>query len=329
MKLQRVFSLGLAMVLLSGCGAKPEVVDATTAESATSTAITKTTTTRATAPPAIAPGVELHQRVLDMDDKANSAVKRWLEEIAFREYPREHPMGNGKTVVEKEAGLFLRDDATKKETLLLETETDDPIKEQNAHPCVAQLLDDRYFIYYWQDWDQEYWEFHAGAGVYDTVRMKAIPIKEPDGEDFSMYHFHRPARGNTLYLVDGDCPASEFAVYSINLGRLDQAEYLPIGDDLLKDVPEARFRDCSDTFFRGAFSPDGRYFAVLTFTDFLAVFDLHKQAFVFQMEKPDAVGYNYRVAFDNSNTLYVYDTSSGPLTEKEEINREVLEIKLP
>ena len=326
MKLQRVFVLGLAtaLILLSGCGAKQrfDIVDPTTTEATTittaeiTTTEAPTTTTEApTAPPTTAPGFELHQRVLDLDDKANAELKSRLEEFGAENRKSEYPMGNGKTVVGNYDGLFLRDDKTGKETLLLEAKWDDPSEEHNESPYVERQLDDRYFIYIIQGW-----EWHAGAGIYDTKRMKAIPIKVPAGAESPEYGYHRPTSGNVLYVHD---PFTT-SVYRIDLSKLHKAEYLPLGENLLKDVPEARTEDLLDVYNSAEFSPDGQYCAVVlryTLTNgVVAVFDLHKKVFLFQMELPDAVKHCQRFAFDDSNTLYLYDTY-GTL--------KVLEIKLP
>jgi len=339
MKLQRIISLGLAamlILLISGCGTQ-KTPDATTTEAAASTTaateITTTeapTTTRATAPPTTAPGVELRQQVLDLDDKVNAAIKSWLEEIAFTERPSEYPMRNNKTVVGNSDGLFLRNDKTGKETLLLEAKWDDPYEEHNESPYVAHQLDDRYFVYIIQGW-----EWHAGAGIYDTKRMKAIPIRKPNGRGFPMYSFYRPAHSDALYLIGSDYEIAAFAVYRIDLSKLNKAETLSIGENLLKDVPEAQSEELQSDSFSAAFSPDGRYCAVprhdynsSTFPNgILAVFDLYEKAFVFQMERPGQMSDYYHGVFDDSNTLYVYGKTYDDAARQWEFAREVLEIK--
>ena len=334
MKWSCIISSVLAVVLIllaGGCGTAQrfDMVAPITTE-ATTVTTTETTTTEApttaeaaTALPTIAPGVALRQRVLDMDDKANAELKRRLEENSTKKRLTECPMGNGKTVVDDHAGLFLRDDKTGKETLLLEAKWDDPYEEHNESPYVAHKLDDRYFLYIIQGW-----EWHAGAGIYDTKRMKAIPIEKPPEKIISMYSFYRPTHSDMLYLTTSDYEVSAFAVYGIDLSKLDKAMALPIGENLLKDVSEAQSEELQSDCHYAAFSSDGRYCAVLNSyaltNGVAAVFDLHKKAFIFQIEKPVSMKEYFRAAFDDNNALYVYG-----VTNQSVLAREVLEIKFP
>ena len=348
MKLQRVFVLGLAaaLILLSGCGAAQKDADTTataspTAATTTATveiiteATTEESTTEKPTEPLRSAGAEPSLRTLDLDDKANAAVKSRLEELEAEKRPSEYSMGNGKTVVEKETGIFLHDDKTKKETVLLESKRDGPNEEWIETPYILQKLDDRYFVYALQGW-----EWQAGAGIYDIVRMKAIPIEAPQGKSYMDSYHYQTICGDTLFLHGPVYNTSELGpleVYTVDLSKLDKAETLTPGEDLLKDVPEAKFEELNDECFGSAFSPDGRYCAVQAEqynrdphgNGIIAVFDLHQKSFVFQMEKQASMKDYQHMAFDDNNTLYVYGKTYDDAAQQWEFAREVLEIKLP
>ena len=318
--------LVLAMVLLvlaGGCGKAKNSTGTTTAAA--------TTTEAATTADA---GAEPTLRTLDLDDPANAAIKSWLSELAAAEQPSEYPLSNGKTILTKETGIFLRDDATQRETALMEAKISET-EETNEYPRVAKLIDNRFFVYVLQGYEEQ-----AGAGVYDMEQMKAIPISSMQKKGFTDSYSYQTVCGETLYLhgpVHNTAELGPLQVYAVDLRLLDKADALVPGADLLKGVPEAKFEELKGECYGSAFSPDGRYCAVqaeqvnsaVPRNGIVAVFDLQEKAFVFQMEKPANMKDYQHITFDENNTLYVFHKTHDETAQQYVPNREVLEITLP
>jgi|GEM_PF-3006032 len=335
MKFYRMASLVLAaamlITLISGCKVVREEVDIMPLMDANTTteAIAATEEAATTAGSEI---VEPSVRTVDLDDEANATIKRWVEEIGPDERPSEYPMRNGKTITVKRTGIFLRDEKTKKETVLLESKISE-IEETNEYPQVEQLLDDRYFAYTVGSWEDQ-----AGAGVYDTVRMKAIPIEAPQGKRYMDSYNFQAVCGDTLYLrgpVHNTVELGPLQIFAVDLRGLDKAETLKAGEDLLKNVPEAKFEDLQGECYNSTISPNGRYCAVQAEqanrdpagNGIVAVFDLHQKAFVMRMEKPANMSTYQDIAFFGNNTLYVYGKVFTYHLQQWEFAHEILEIK--
>ena len=350
MKPYRLALLGLAAALLilpiSGCGtAQEETTTTTEATTITTTELTTTTeaiaTTETTAATLAAETQkEVTWQMLDLQDKVNAEQKTWLEkayaDMQKREPATEYPMGSGKVVgmrgeVPELRQIFLKENG--KETVLLKEKRDhEYIDDATEDPRIAEILDDRYFVYRWIGWE---WE--AGSGVYDTVRMKAIPVETTTAADKSYAGAnvtYAGAFGDILYMEDHwyAQKVSPLRLFPVSLKGLDKAESLPVGKNILEDIPEAKEKDVSYT--HTWFSPDGRYYVAaqdLPFDseDFVAlIFDLSAKQFLSRVSVPKDKAPSGGAMFSGDNeTLYIYGVDYS--SSKAVVDRNAVEIKLP
>jgi len=335
MKLKQMALLVLAAVLIlliSGCKATQEDIPATTTEAAITT--TEAATTQEATTLAAETQKEVTWQVLDLQDKANAKQKSFLEkayaeELESREPDVDQPMGASKVVGVRGGGaelrqMFLRENG--KETVLLEEKRNDEFADGSESPRFAQVLDDRFFIYRWIGWE---WE--AGSGVYDTVRMKAIPVETKKIESVAGADVtYAGAFGDVLYMEDGwyAQKVSPLRLFSVDLKGLDKAESLPVGKNILEDIPEAKEKDVSYTHC--GFSPDGKYYFAAQDTPFdseefiVLIFDISAKKFVSRVHVPkNAASHGIATFREDSKTLYFYDSI------QQVFSRYALEIKLP
>ncbi|MCL1952463.1 MAG: hypothetical protein FWF60_06505 [Oscillospiraceae bacterium] len=201
--MRKILALAAAFALLLAlfsCGrVEPEPIPETTAETASTTETETTTETEEaeftipTFVPASGESNGVCWRTLDLEDAANAEVKAWLEEKYASEAsddPREYIMNAHKKIVDtrypKHHIVMVEDNG--KETLLLEPVYFGEATTPKAalmdelywkSPVFRQALDDRYFLVYWGGW-----ECTCGYGIYDTKKLREIPI-EYDGWMFA------------------------------------------------------------------------------------------------------------------------------------------------
>ena len=339
MKTKQLASLVLAaamlILLVSGCNAAQDDLDATTAATTT----TEDAAAATTATTAAAPQKLVTWQALDLQDKANAGQKSFLDK-AYADYQsqepaKEYPMGSGKVLgfrgEEPELRqVFLKENG--KETVLLDEKRDhEYVDDLTEIPRIAEILDDRYFVYRWIGWE---WE--AGSGVYDTVRMKAIPVETTTEESYAGANvYYAGAFGDVLYMEDHWYAGKEspLRLYPVSLKGLDKAESLPVGKNILEDIPESKEKDVYYT--QCYFSPDGNYYVAVQDTaadakEFVAlVFDLSAKTFAGRVSVPKDKAQGGIAAFsEDGKTLYLYGETSGP-AGKPVVDRYAVEIKLP
>ena len=296
----------------------------TTTEEETTTQ--KETTTEAPFVPTSGESNGVRWRTLDLEDEVNAEVKAWLEGHMRRERPREIPMGEGKTLLSKDKeSIVLRDDATGKETVLLELryvgEKDDPANDDTGWggPWLEEIIDERYFVVSWIGY-----ECIRGVSIYDTQEMREIPVLNPIGVLLVDVGIHN----GLLYMCDFNYGegSGQMHIYAIPLDNLEKAEALPCGENLLAGIPEA---DMSETYYNWQLiSPDARYLAVdeIIVASAVRIFDLKAKSFVCRL--PVALNDRYPdLVFRDEHTLYCYER--GWDGENPIARGQVIEITLP
>jgi len=291
--MKRVALFLLACLLLfSACGqVKPEPTTETT------TASTEETTTEAFVLDNGESG-EITWRTLDLNSAEGREAQKWLAERweeRMSEAKSEFPMGEGKTVVVRRGNsgdtLILRN-KTGKETVLLEktyigeaTTPEEALIDEVAwkKPVFAQVLDDRYFVYYWVGW-----EWAGETGIYDTQNMRTIMIEWD--EKYNRYdgdwrfRFSGPQIiGDALYLSDashgpygGDIHLMRVDLKALNTAQ-DGEPLMAV--DVLADIPGVQ--DVTDMNTRFV-TKDERYF-VLNDIAGLRVYDLQQKKLALQL----------------------------------------------
>lgn len=345
--MKHIITLLLCLALffsLFACGrAEPEITTAapttteaeTTAgaETTTEEAVTEELTTKASAT-----GQGVRWRVLDLDDAQNSDINKWLDEwIKNQERERdeqdarikEHPMGNGKTVLGKprsdgHTNLVLRDKAGK-ETILVKSrylgESDDPLQDELnwIGPSICKILDDRFFLYVWYGW-----EWTAGFGIYDIEEMKDIPF---DTNQLLLWPC-LVADDTLLYMKDsgdGGPYSGELHLLAYDLNALRRGEKMK-GVNLLAGIPHkpADYETSTDL------TPDGRFFIVVTDSE-LYIFDLRSKTLLLYLPKASlgvqlregwVHAYFEHIAMRDEHTLYWF-------TNNHNFENYMVEITLP
>jgi len=226
---------------------------------------------------------------------------------------RETKLSSTKTLIERDrrgvTDIYLRDETTGKETLLIEGNDDDG--ENWYNPYVGRVIDERFFWY-----GETFYEWQTPGGVYDTQRMLKLPVEFPD--EWAIYMGeHDGVRYYADWMYGEEC--GQLHVYPLTLNNLDTANSLMAGENLLKDIPEA---DMGETYYYWqAASPDMRYFAV-TEQSAVRIFDLREKAFVRREPVNDVAG-SLRISFEDERTLHCYSA------DEHDTKQLILEITLP
>jgi len=290
-------------------------------------------------------------RTLDLEDKANAATCKWLEEWYFKwePYPFSKPqpiqLSRTKTVYRKEPAyregqLILRDEITGKETVLLEDtyygEEDDALADEVywKRPIPAQAIDNRFFVVLWGGWA---WE--CGVSVYDIKEMREIPIENDIGYMGNYFRTY----GNHVYLCTPGDDGGYYGSFSLQKAVVTPklGETL-IAVELLQDYPGADI----DIGWLGwtELSPDERYYAAVAEEGAL-ICDIKERKSAWRIpfpawdamgacewNDPEALSFSYPV-FRDANTVYYISgdrrSDNDSNVVEANVNRYVLEITLP
>ena len=188
--------------------------------------------------------------------------------------------------------IYLRDENSGKETLLIEGNDDDG--ENWYNPYVEKVIDERFFWY-----GGTGYEWQTPGGVYDTHRMMKLLVEFPNDDWATYVGEHDGVRYYADEIYAEEC--GQLHVYPLTLSNLDTTKSLMAGENLLKDIPEA---DMGETYYYWqAASPDMRYFAVAE-QSAVRIFDLQKKAFVRREPVNDAAV--FRISFQDERTLHCY-----------------------
>lgn len=301
--MQRIGRLLLCLALccaLSAC-AKPAPAP-TTAEGTTTATPKESTVFEPTS------GEEngIAWRALDSESKAvKDFTQAWFHDY-YNPKPRDGVALSGIVKVsEKPTGkygareIWMRDEATGKETLLLGFD-----EENSLIPCLIDAVDSRYFLFLRAIMDSD------GFGwpmLYDTQEKREIEIQYPDGGG----NYVQTANGKLYFVYAsgglGTGGGVGLHVLCAELSALEKGESLA-ANDVLKGMPayDALLEVMPDYDAHYALSPDARYFAI--FVDngspVLHVFDITRRELAFILELPQALGDNLRLAFLDAHTLY-------------------------
>ena len=319
-----------ALALLSACGPVPAAE--TTAETAIETeTFTEPETTTAFIPQSgESNGVKW--RMLDLEDEANAAVRKWLEgwyqRGGYYESPESLRLSETKTVYRREDAyhkgkVVLRDEATGKEMVLLEDkyigESDDPYQDEVhwIRPMPQKAIDDRYIVVVWGGWESQ-----GGVSVYDTKELREIPLEAAPwvADYFRTYGNHIYLSAYERVIIHSADGRTEYGPLS-----LQKAEITPdMGDtllavELLADYPGAETE--ADILFYSDLSPDERYFVANEGSGVL-ICDLKEKQPAWHIPFP-ASEYGYRdIVFRDERTIYCH-------ADWDEHNRYIIEITLP
>jgi len=305
--MKRVALLLLIFMLLASCGqaAAPETTTVkTTTEAPTTTE--PETPTEVPFVPTSGESNGVKWRTLNLMDGANAELKAWLKDISYYEEKTEHKLSDTKTLVEHldgegESEIWLRDEVTKKEILLL----DDDVDEWESISVYA-VLDERYFLY-----GRFRLEYTVGFGIYDTEELRDIPI------DNTAYMYVVYLRDNYIYMTEWGAGA-EYGItpflWAYDWTALKRGEPLN-AQDLLAGFagPEAMEMDICRLF-------EGERYYIVTEEDKLRVYDLAQRKIIAMIPKPDL----YAASLDERNgTVYYYQRDGS------RISNYALEITLP
>ena len=336
MKVLRVISIVLALLLLAACAGPMDAIIGMFDE--TSVDIVLGEHERVSA------------REVNLHDVANAQLRDWIEENeaywrgerpqpepqsralrrAFDEWlvaqgasefsipsQRVQPLGNNRYIVSRSdhptfgiSEVFLRDESTGEETLLLDSSGD----EYFSRPWVMEIIDERFFMF-------TYWR--GNVGVFDLERMLEIPVELPELfllHDYEgVHYFHRR-------MHDG-MPPERLKVRTLTLADFDltTATSLQVSEDLLADVPQASTEGQGFDFWGFAeLSPDGRYLALEEHTAAVHIFDIQAREFVARVPvefRTPGMTISYSGHWKDANTLICLNRH---------VNRSVaLEITLP
>ena len=288
--MKRIPILLLACLLLSACGRGAR-------ESTPETSIESEATTEAMIltehpfEPAEGENNGVTWRTLDVNAAEGLQARAWLADqheqwvAGMNELQNEFPMGT-KTLVREGETLVLRDSAGKETVLFKRTyigeadTTEEALLDETAWkiPILAQVLDGRYFVYYWMGW-----EWTGDTAIYDTRNMRSIPIAWDEKyrlKDGSWrYAFSGPqVCGEGLYLVDSSYGPYSGALHLLRadlaaLEELKSGQPLPTVDMLagtfggVKDADNANYR---------VVTPDERYF-IMNDAAGLRIYDLQQK----------------------------------------------------
>jgi len=293
--MKRVIPFLLALLLLSTCGqAVPEpTAEVPTEIESTTESITTTEETEASFVSANGESSGVTWRMLDVGSGEGKELQKWLEEqweksTQPKEAPTEFPMGKDKTIITRFDRVILRENKTRKDTVLLEKQylgeeatPEEALLREEAwrYPRLIQALDERYFIYDWA-----YWEGGGYPGVYDTQTMRTIPIEYGDKlRHGDWYTSKELIFADVLYLLEGTYSPWEgpLRLMRANLKALDA---LNDGDalmaaDVLKDIPGVEDAFIANYRF---VTEDERYFIMNDFNG-LRVYDLKKKQVALQL----------------------------------------------
>jgi len=334
--MKRIAVLALALLVLPACGRVGSVSETTaetttviTTTSAIETTTQEETTTEAPFVPSNGESNGVKWRTLDLYDEANAEVKAWLEgRYARSDKNSEYKLSDTKTLIEREQhehgpnDIWLRDNATGKETLLIQG--DDGSENELAWYCpfVCEVLDERYFLY-----DASGYEWPRGCGIYDTQRLLAIPVQQPTNTEYV------GIRNNAIYLSDFiyGTANGQMHIYAVPLENLDTVKSLASGENLLEGIPEA---DMGSTYyFNQTVSPDAQYLTVME-EKALRIFNLRAHAYLcrvpIEISNHDYGPY-FHCHFRDEHTIYCYEVEWGVGDKSDEatIRRYALEIILP
>jgi len=226
---------------------------------------------------------------------------------------RETRLSGTTTLIERDrrgvTDIYLRDETTGKEALLIEGNNDDGEKWYN--PYVDKVIDERFFWY-----GGTGYEWQTPGGVYDTQRMMKLPVEFPEAPGTICMGEYDGVRYYADWVYGEEC--GQLHVYPLTLDNLDTAKSLMAGENLLKGIPEA---DMGNTYyFWQAASPDMRYFAVAE-QSAVRIFDLQEKAFVRREPINDVAG--LRISFQDERTLHCFSA------DENDLKHFVLEITLP
>jgi len=230
-------------------------------------------------------------QALNLNSAEGKEATQWLAEQweeYMKEGPTQFPMGKDKTVIQKNDTLTLRENKTGKETVLLEksylgeeTTPEEALLREEAwrYPRLIKALDERYFAYCWG-----YWEGSGGTAIYDTQKLRTIPIaygeKYQDGDWFLGREM---IFADALYLTEGTYgpyggPLRLMRVDLKALPALKDGEDLP-AVNVLEDSPGLENVQDMNTRF---VTPDERYFILTDYTC-VRVYDLQKKQLLLQL----------------------------------------------
>jgi len=321
----------LLLCLLAACGGPGEPV--ITSETAFATTETPSTTEETTAkPPKVPYGQNgdngVHWRVLDLDDEANTSELVWLEE-QMQLIPREAPdkeqffqLSEERTLIQRERSdrgfwttdIFLLDKRANKETLLIEGSYDGEERGSGDifyAPHVKKIVDERYFIHFSP-------MSNTPPGVYDTQRMRNIPIEFPPK---TWAYYRDEINGKHYYASEGDVAdgiMGQLHIVTLTLENVDNATKLKTSENLLAGIPEADM----ETFYQYCYiSPDARYFIVCE--SGIRIFNLQTKKFVARVPIDEQWYDHFYISFRDEQTLYFYPNMFR------DSPRRVLEITLP
>lgn len=293
--MKRIALLLAALLLLPACaGVEPEPVTEAITETITTTE--EETTTEAPVIPFEPTNGEsngVKWRTLDVDSAEGREAQEWLAEQYEQwqngpEGPTEFPMGKDKTIVLYAKDKIVLRDKAGKETVLLE-----PIYFGNATtpekalidevsweaPYSMQALDERYFVY-----DLVGWEWSGETGIYDTKKMRTIPITWDEKYNHTgslRNEFSYPqVCADGLYLMDSTYGEYDGPVHlmRVDLSALEKGEDL-MAADVLESIPGVQDAKCA--IYR-LLTQDANYFIVLDITG-LRVYDLHQKKLALEL----------------------------------------------
>jgi len=296
------------LVLLATCGGPLELV--TTVEPTTETGTTASVTTTEKQ---IDETGENWRRI---DLEANEELHELLAAQIKRPGNEEYKLSDSKTLFEQrgEYGartIWLRDEQSGKETELIDPNADN---QDSAYyiAYIQKVLNERYFVYGTAVMDSDVsWD----GMIFDVQRGKTLPVVFSEG----IHAYFRFAQDGILYYQAGDFEAP-ISVFTLKLADFDAAETLAVGENLLRDVPEA-----NEVFeIQNLYADPGSHYLFVAEPSALRVFDLREKSFVMRVVLGDDFYFHHR-AMKIGDALYLY----GVDWETYEIERYALEIPLP
>ena len=335
MKILRILSAALALLLLAACAAP---VEPGYSEDPTTQAET-------TSPPlelAFEEANGITWQEVDLHEEANADIRAWAEAHygASRVLAREHRLNDTMVLFgcaeHCEWNMFyvirLRDEATGEVRTLIDPTNGDPSRYHSSTAFVEHVINERYFIY------RLALPETCGVGpqtLFDIERELSIPIA-PEHDVTPLFQL---VYDDVMYFLDrsnGMHGGPEYThLFAVPIAALDGVTTLEVGENLLAGFPQEDTRQTGGT--RRLLSLDARYLVKWECCcsreqSNLRVFDLRQQSVTNLGDIHDPQRHGWVAAFRNARTMYIFGaeaTWDGAELQDVHTDRFALKITLP
>lgn len=194
------------------------------------------------------------------------------------------------------------EESTGKETVLMRGNGE--ANESASQPCVAAIINERYFVYVVGGWDG-----YFDQGIYDLNEMKAYPADLDAIQAMKLYPFFRGTTNGSLYFaaLDGDDITNWRYLWKTDISMLDINGKLQLENLLEGTAIEL------DRVYMSAVSPDGRHYAMGGERGCVLI-NLESGKEIYRMGEEYAQHMNY-LWFDSADTIYIETDRRNTLYE--------------